>query len=177
MADNEGWLTFKVNIGAPLEELEQAIGRLLRINRWSPPEGRHRPDKDAEALEALVCYEQTKQFSLVAKHLKRSVSTVKGQYVRAYSLIHGQKPSGSIKQRRAGIMRDPSGEFWAHFGSCNSCQNADSADDLCPKFLSHIDRNTKANLDTRASRVEAVFGRKGRRTPKRSTGDYVDDTD
>lgn len=144
LADKDGWLTLKVNLATPLEELEQAIGRILRINRWDPPKGRHRPNKDAEALETWVCYEQEKQFSLVAKQLSRKVSTVKGQYVRAYVLLHGQKPSGSIKQRRAGTIGDPAGEFQAHLHSCSRCSKADSADALCPKYKSYVLQDTGA---------------------------------
>jgi len=152
MADKNGWLTIKINLQAPLNELEEAIRRELRRHRYFQPSGRNRPDKDAAALEVWDGYVHEKRFSVVAKKLGRKVSTVKGQYVKAHILIHGQRPSGSIKQRRAGKMRDPQGEFSAHYGSCSRCQKADSADKLCSKFLAYIDQDTKADLDRRATR-------------------------
>lgn len=142
-ADKEGWLTLKVNLNAPLEESEPAISRLLRVNRVNTPKTRNRPDKVAAALETFVCYEQMKQFSAVAKHLQRSINTVKGQYVRAFVLIHGQPPTGSIKQRRVGIVRDPAGDFQAHLGSCSRCQK-DTVKEWCPKWKAYVTQDTKA---------------------------------
>lgn len=139
-ADDEGWLTLRVNLNAPLEEVEKAIHWHLRVNRENPPKTRNRPDKNAAALETWVCYEQEKLYSTVSKRLKRPVSTVKGQYVRACVLIYGQKPSGSIKQRRAGIFRDPASEFQDHYGSCNRCQKANAAGEMCSRFLAFVNQ-------------------------------------
>lgn len=143
-ADKDGWLTLKINLNAPLDECERAIRWHLRVNRVDPPKTRNRPDKIVEALEAWDCYEKAKQFSAVAQKLRRPVSTVKGQYVRACVLIHGQRPNGSIKQRRAGIVGDPAGEFKTHLESCSRCQKANTGDNFCPKFLSFVTQDTKA---------------------------------
>lgn len=144
-ASKDRKLILEVNLDAPLEKTEQSIGRLLRLYR-SKPKTRNRPDKNAEALESWFTYENIKQFSAAAKELNHPVNTVKAQYVRACVLIYGKRPTGSIKQRRAGIVRDPAGEYQAHFGSCSRCQKAETADKICPRFLAFVNQDTKALL-------------------------------
>lgn len=161
--DTEGWISLKVNLNAPLEHIERHINRLLRLYR-TPPKTRHRPDKDEQALETWGCYEEKKSFAGVARQLGRKVSTVKGQYVRACDLIYAQRPTGSMKQRRAGIVRAPGDEFQAHYASCHRCQNANTADKMCPRFLAFVSQETKAGLDTRASRELSKYGNTGKRT-------------
>ncbi|MCH8041463.1 MAG: hypothetical protein IH977_14140 [Nitrospinae bacterium] len=143
-ADKDGWLTLKVNLNASLEASERAIRHLLRVNRVNPPQTRTRPDKVAEALEAWVCYEETKQFSAVAKQLQRPVNTVKGQYVRACDLIHGQRPTGSIKQRRIGMVRDPAREFNTHYTGCAKCRKAKTPEEFCPRWVAWVNQDAKA---------------------------------
>lgn len=143
-ADKDGWLTLKVNLNRPLDEVERVIRWLLRKHRWNPPKTRNRPDKIAKALETWVSYEERKCFTEVARHLGRPISTVKGQYVRACVLLFGQRPSGSIKQRRAGIVADPAWQFEAHLGLCNRCQKADSADKFCPKWAAYVNQDSKS---------------------------------
>jgi len=143
-ADKDGWLTLKVNLNAPLEESERAIRYYLRVNRVNPPKIRNRSDKVAAALETWVCYEEKKLFSAVVRQLRRPVTTVKGQYVRASLLIHGKRPAGSIKQRRAVFVKDPFAEFQAHYGSCSRCKKADTVEKMCPKFIAFVDQDSKA---------------------------------
>ena len=50
MTDKDGWLTMKVKLNAPLEEIEQEVLWHLRINRRNPSRTRNRPDKAVEAL-------------------------------------------------------------------------------------------------------------------------------
>jgi len=166
MADKDGWLTLKINLNAPLEESERAIKWHLRVNRGDPPNTRKRPDKDAEALEAWVLYEQKKNFQAVANHLNQPVNTVKGQVVRATFLIFGQRPTGSIKRRRVGIIRDPASEYQAHLSTCSRCNNPKTVEDMCPKFIAYVNQDTKASLDKRAIQVQATLANKGKRNKR-----------
>lgn len=143
----DGSLTVKINLNdGPLEQIEQELSRLLSFYR-KPLKTRRRPGKDEEALETWSSYEAMKRFSTVAQQLKRRVNTVKGQYVRACLLIDGQRPTGSIKQRRVRPMEDPSQEFQNHFGSCTRCQKADTAEQMCPKYLAYVDVDSKAQRE------------------------------
>lgn len=142
--DKDGCLTLKINLNAPIEEIEDAIARTLRFFRQDPPKTRRRPDKNAAALETWDCYDRLRNFQAVSELLRRPVGTVKGQYIRACELIFGQRPTGSIKHRRAGILSDPAGEFQSHHKLCSRCQQAVTADDFCPKFLSFTDQDTRA---------------------------------
>lgn len=144
MADKDGWLTLRVNVMVPFEELEQAFKDIVQINQGHKPATRNRPDTVQKALETFSCYEQTKRFSLVAKQLARKVTTVKGQYVRACLLISGEKPSGTMKQRRAGMIGDPAAWFQNHHGSCSRCQKADIPEDMCAKAYAYITQDEKA---------------------------------
>lgn len=144
MLDKEGCLTLKLTLDAPLEEIELAVGRILRLCRPEPRKTRNRPDKDAAALETWACYEETKRFSVVAKQLQRPVNTVKRQYVRGFELIHGQRPTGTIKQRRAGIMIDPATDYRNHEGSCVRCKKANTIEQMCPKFVAFLTQDTSA---------------------------------
>ena len=142
--DKEGCLAVKIRLNDPIEEIERAFWRLVDYYRQEPPKTRRRPDKVAQALDTWVCYEEHKVFSVVAQRLGRKVSTVKGQYVRACTLIHGQQPTGSIKRRRAGIVSDPAGEFQNHLGSCSRCQKAETGDEMCAKFKAFVTQDTKS---------------------------------
>jgi hypothetical protein len=117
----------------------------------------------SKRLQIWDQYQETPSFSQVAKVMRLPPTTVKDHFVAACQDIEGQAPTGTTKQRRAGIMRDPGGDFQAHLGSCSRCQNADTADKICPKFLAFVTQETKAELDTRANREQAKLENRGRR--------------
>ncbi len=141
-ADEDGWLTLKVNLLAPLPESEEMLRGILRAHRRAldvPKDVRQRAASNLQCLEVWESYENERKFTAVARHLRRKVSTVKGQYVRGYVLVFGSKPTGSMKQRRLiGIGDNPGGEFESHLANCSRCHRAETADQFCQKYVDFV---------------------------------------
>jgi hypothetical protein len=141
--DKNNWLTLRIDMTAPLEGIEALVRAVVRPNRIRTAK-RHRVDKDRFALEVYDLYQHTPNFNKLALKFRKNASTIRGMYVRGYALINEEHLIGTSKSRRAqmdGSIKDPAGEFEAHYASCQRCPSATTSDQMCHKWRNFVSQD------------------------------------
>lgn len=116
--DKEGCLLLKVYLNAPLEEIERAIGRLLRFYR-DKPKTRNRPDTRQKGIEVFLAWKKDHDLGTVAQTLQLSLTTTRRLFRETFRKVYGDRPPRKQKARKAADFVD----IPSHVSDCARCQN------------------------------------------------------
>ena len=141
----EGFIALHVHENTTGDELKKTWQRLKRSLPKTTGKVRHRSGslQDRVKIWDLMMKEEEQTFPVVARRLRKPLSTVKSLYWAISRDILGPRPKEqkSRSDRQAILIAQVDASDQDHFRTCHKCSKAKTADKMCAARLAYVSQD------------------------------------